>query len=576
MTNGRFLGLLLAAIAVGGGCTDSISGKGGTPATPPAAPTNLAGLVQSGKTLSLSWGDASGNETGFRVEVNTSPFGTPPYAGVFFVGANATGYDYVASQPNTAYYFRVYAITGSMQSDPSNEITLNTANFPLPPYYVTALATGPNSVDVRWYNGPSVVGNSLEWSTDGATWTQIFNNMTGPNQTVGAGHSGLTPDTVYYYRAFATNASGVSDPSIVAEIRTQSNFVNLTTVPSGSGFGFNSSLAFGPSANQNIVSYDQWAQNLVITRGGYPGPYSTFTIDTGQGNGYYGCSAATDNAGNVFVASHVYWDDQLRFITNQTGPWTAVTLDSDPMFTVAIYGKEPLIKVSPANQSIHILYKQENSQTGDGWIRHRWRANAVGSGWNYEDVLGPVAVLRGQSFAIDNAGTLHLVYATQNLGTGEYEMRHAWNSGGGWNDELIAAGGMPSMNSVTVGASNRLHVAYKDASGSGSLWYATNRSGSWEAELVHVHTTDNIGLYNSIVYFPTGAADVHISYYEVKFGNLWYAGKSGANGPWTRKLLDSVGDVGRYTSIGTDGADLYISYYDFTNSKLKIVQNPQD
>ena len=69
---------------------------------------------------------------------------------------------------------------------------------------------------------------------------------------------------------------------------------------------------------------------------------------------------------------------------------------------------------------------------------------------------------------------------------------------------------------------------------------------------------------------------MHISYYEVKNGNLWYAGKNGVNGAWNRKLIDSAGDVGRYTSIGTDGANLYVSYYDFTNSKLKIAQDPQD
>jgi len=575
MIRSPLLRLLLAATAVCGGCTDTISGKGGSTATPPTAPSSLAGLVQSGKNVALSWMDSSGDETGFRIEVNTAPFGTPPYAGVFFVGANTTDFVYNATLPMTTYYFRVYAITGSAQSDPSNVINLVTDNFPLPPFYFSALATSPTTVDVKWYNGSSVVGNSVERSVDGVNWVPWFSNMTGPNQVVGAGDSGLAPDTVYYYRGFTTNNVGKSDPSEIASARTQATTEVVTTVPSTSGFGINSSLVFGPSANQNIVSYDDWFASLVITRGGFPGPYSTFTIDTGQGNGYYGCSAATDNAGHVFVASHIYGTDELRFVTNQTGPWSGTTLDSDPGFTVAIYGKEPQIKVSPSDQSIHLIYKQEASQTGDGWIRHRWRANANGSAWNYEDVLGNVPVLNGHSFAIDNAGTLHLIYATQSLATGNYELRHAWKAGGGWNDEQVTEGGMPVTNSVAVGPSNRLHVAFKDAWTS-SLWYATNRTGSWTSEQVHYHTTANIGLYNSIVYFSTQTADVHISYYEVKNGNLWYAGKNGVNGAWNRKLIDSAGDVGRYTSIGTDGANLYVSYYDFTNSKLKIAQDPQD
>jgi hypothetical protein len=350
----------------------------------------------------------------------------------------------------------------------------------------------------------------------------------------------------------------------------------MYTQPAPTGIGVHSSLAFGPSAAQNIVSYDEFAANLTVTTGGFPGPYSTWTVDTGQGNGYYGCSAATDNAGHVFVASHIYGTDELRFVTNQTGSWTAATIDSDPGFTIVIYGVSPVIQVSPPpGEAIHIIYKVENSPTGDGWIRHAWRAHATGSAWTIEDTLGYVAVLKGHSFAIDAAGTLHVIYATQNTGNGIYELRHAWKAGGGWNNELVAAGGQPDMNSVTAGPSNKLHVAYKDVS-TGALNYASNRTGSWATEEVHRHTTANLGRHSSILYFPTSSADVHISYYDSSNGNLWYAGKYGTSLTWNKKLIDSTGDVGRYTCIASDGADIYVTYNDVTNSQLKIVKNPQD
>src|SRR6185295_17011058 len=118
-----------------------------------------------------------------------------------------------------------------------------------------------------------------------------------------------------------------------------------------------------------------------------------------------------------------------------------------------------------SGQSIHVIYKVENPPMGDGFLRHAWRANSAGSPWNFEyDILGYLPVLNGHSFAIDSAGTLHVIYSTQNTGSGIYELRHAWKGGGGWNDELVSAGGQPDMNSVTVGAANRLHVAFKDVS----------------------------------------------------------------------------------------------------------------
>jgi hypothetical protein len=578
MIQARFLRLWVAVAAILGGCTDGISGKGGSPATPPAAPTNLAGLLQGGKTISLSWGDASGNESGFRIEVNTGPFGAPPYVGVFFVGANATGYDYAASLPNTAYHFRVYAITGSAQSDPSNEITLSTANFPLPPFYFTALATGPNTVDVKWFNGSSVTGNSVERSVDGTNWVQLFNNMTGPNQVVGAGDSGLSPNTVYYYRGFATNSAGKSDPTPIASTRTQAPVGGLM-VAAASGPGVHSSLAFDDFLVHRIVSYNSWSATLSLTTGNFPpSPYSTSTIGFGAGNGYHGCSIATDNVGVNYVASHVYQSDQLQFLSNENGGvWQSLTIDSDPFFNYDIVGKAPVIRVSPTDQSIHVVYKVETtSGMGDGHLRHAWRAHAPGSAWSVETAVSYEPILDGHSFVIDSAGQLHVVYASRPGGAGPYMLKHVRRvSGGGWTFSIITQEGQPDLNSVTVGPSNSLHVAYKDVS-IGGLMYATDRSGSWTTEQVHVHTGGNIGRHNSITYFSTATADVHISYYEVTNGNLWYAGKKGANGVWNLKLIDSAGDVGRYTSIGKDGTDLYITYFDFTNSYLKIIRNPQD
>jgi len=580
MTNGRFLRILLAALAACGGCTDTISGQGGSMKPPPIAPTNLAGAVQAnGKNVDLTWVDGSGNESGFRVEVNTSPFGAPPYVGVFFVGANNPNYTYSAPLPNTTYYFRVYAITGSTQSDPSNVISLAAGTFPLEPSYFSALAVSSNTVNLTWLNGSGDNGNIIERSTDLMTWTPIFNGPTGPNLQSFADFP-LSSDTVYYYRAYAKINSVVSDVSNVTSTRTQ-GFVQ-SMVANGSG-GLHSSIAFDDFDVQRIVSYDVWSLGLVLTTGNWPpSTYSSTSIGSGFGNGYHGCSVATNNIGRVFVAAHEYGSDQLKFISNEVNisVFATTVVDSDVMFVYDIFGKKPVIRISPADQSVHIVYKVETTTAmNNGDLRHAWRGPASTDPWFIETVAPFEAVMKHHSFVIDGAGVLHVVYSSQpGGGVQPTLLRHARKStgpGATWNHELITDQGRADMSSVTVGPSNSLHVAYNDDS-TGGLWYATDRTGPWTTEEVHTHTGDNIGINNSIVYFSTTPADVHISYYELNYGNLWYAGKKGANGTWNRKLLDSTNDVGRYSTINHGFFDVYVTYYDLTNSWLKIVKNPQN
>ena len=69
----------------------------------------------------------------------------------------------------------------------------------------------------------------------------------------------------------------------------------------------------------------------------------------------------------------------------------------------------------------------------------------------------------------------------------------------------------------------------------------------------------------------------HISYYDILNGDLKYAywdGLCGGAGSWNVSVLDSVGDVGLYSSLAIDPATdtRHLCYYDYTNGNLKYAQ----
>lgn len=85
-----------------------------TSSTPPAAPTGLAATAASSATIGLTWTDASGDETGFRVEQAPDSGGSPgTFAEVGTTAANVTSYTATRLTALTTYWYRVRAYNGA-------------------------------------------------------------------------------------------------------------------------------------------------------------------------------------------------------------------------------------------------------------------------------------------------------------------------------------------------------------------------------------------------------------------------------------------------------------------------------
>ncbi len=199
------------ALGQSGWSTPSVSATTGST---PAAPTDLSvSAITSGSAAAMSWADNADNEDGFIVQwPTTTSFDDP--AGYDYAPANAgTGtVSFTAAgpfAPGTSYYFRVLAYNDYSASDPSNTYgPVTTLGYPDAPSDLAAIAVSSTEIDLTWTNNATnATGLYLQRSTDGSTWGSAASLSTSAT-TYDDGS--LTPDTVYYYRLYATNAAGQS------------------------------------------------------------------------------------------------------------------------------------------------------------------------------------------------------------------------------------------------------------------------------------------------------------------------------------------------------------------------------
>jgi len=554
MVTKRALFLVLVLL---GSCKDDIGeGLGGEAVE---APANLAAIVlDGGMEVALTWADNASNETGYRVEINDAPFGTPPYVDLITLSADTISYT-ARSEPNRTWYFRVSAITSNSQSEPSNVVSVTTPDVPFPPAHFAALATGPLVVELRWISGAGSTGNRIERSADGGvSWLTVFLYAT-PVGVYGFNDSVQTAaNKAYLYRMQSIGINGPSGYSF-ADSTTQTTPIATRSIPMVDG-GSRTSLAISPFGIAHISHYDNSVSNLFHTTGHLQTGYTTAMIDNGGSVanfsvGYHGTSIALDGAGKVHVAANEYWSDSLRYVTNAGGLFTATMIDAKG-------GKSPQIRFSPYDGTLQIVYKSE----GDVELT---RAVRAGSGtWTFDTLPIRTIPEAVHGFAIDAQGIAHVVLVND-----KNHLWHARNPGSGWELALISDQGLPDYPSLAIGPSGTLHAAYHDAA-TGWLMYAMSSGGAaWTTEKIHSYTGGNLGTFNSIaVNQSTGA--IHVAYYNSVHKDLWVARKA-SGGTWKRNLLDSAGDVGRYTSIAWNPTSilelLTIAYYDATNGDLKII-----
>ena len=185
-------------------------------------PSNLEVSAVSPVEIEITWTDESDNESGFVLERNTA--GQPTH--IINIGANTTTHiDNDNLEENTLYTYTIKAVMGVESSAYSNEASVTTPPFILPPNNLTASVISYDELHLTWTdNSDNETGFVIERSlTSSMGFTEIH--------TAGAGvveyyDQTVDPGTTYYYRIKAVNATHSSiytteinvttDPFIIA------------------------------------------------------------------------------------------------------------------------------------------------------------------------------------------------------------------------------------------------------------------------------------------------------------------------------------------------------------------------
>ncbi len=176
----------------------------------PTGPITLNGAPFGPSQIDLAWSSANGIIVGYRVE--RSEDGGLSWPTVYNV-ANpaAVGTSDILVQPNTTYWYRVFAYNQAGDSPASNTVSVTTPDVqPAAPTDLAGVANSATQVTLTWTdNADNELGFSVERCADAGCTNFAPVGTTGSNVTTYTDLS-VSPGSTYLFRVFAYNGTGNS------------------------------------------------------------------------------------------------------------------------------------------------------------------------------------------------------------------------------------------------------------------------------------------------------------------------------------------------------------------------------
>jgi len=262
-----------------------------TTATPPTAPSGLVASPASATWVNLTWNDNANNETSFVVERATDAGFTlnlvPLPASPAVLGPNTAAYTDTTAVTGTPYFYRVFALNGTVRSAASNTATSTLTNtLNAPSNLRVTLLTGPRARLLWNDNSTSETGFRVQRApTADFVLGPVTEVIVGANTTT-YDDGTIRTDTTYFYRVLATIAGNPVQDSAPSNVIT----VGPPAVPT------NLAIAQAVAAGSNVI--------LTFTDGSIN--ESSFTIQRSINNGAFtakATSAARTGTGTVVTVT---------------------------------------------------------------------------------------------------------------------------------------------------------------------------------------------------------------------------------------------------------------------------------
>ncbi len=336
----------------------------------------------------------------------------------------------------------------------------------------------------------------------------------------------------------------------------------------------NISVAFSDTIN--LINF---TDNIATIDQGGVGRYPSIALGY---SGIFGSYAAVVDYSDLLNTG-------VKFLTNEPGTWTmpVYLAQTDGITIPWSQSNHSIAYAANAPASVHMVY----SNSG---LYHEYKSN-----WQQPWVAPEPIDLSGgllwtASIASASTGTAWAYVSYQGANTGSASpLTFATNTTGSWVKTNVdsSAGVNAEYTSIALDPDNvYVHISYYDGisiAGTGNkvLKYATNKLGSWATYTVDsnaISGSSDVGWFTSIA---VDSANIHIAYYDNANRYIKYATKPLSGGSWTITTIDSNStNIGTYSyncqpiSLAVDNTktsnNVYISYVNWgSNYGLMLATN---